>query len=219
MKKPMEFQITDSWCVVVILKNIFDNNLNNKDLKEMEQEEIASFFPENANNGVKLSEIIKLLKLNPIIEESLGFNLKKIDLNRLFWNRLNDIEKRMWIRHLIWESLYRQAPVMFGGFFTSEDINRHTALIVGIKPNKENILEDNTYYVRNPWIDMEDEFIPVTTENTMTGEQIFNILFNQTENGRLLIHENVFQLFCEKAISIFSSIWEIAEPELIAAIV
>ncbi len=95
MKKPMQFQITGSWCIIAVLKNIFDNNiLNNKYLKEMEQEEIASLFPNNANNGVKLSEIIKLLKSNPIIEESLGFNLKKIDLNRLFWNRLNDIEKK-----------------------------------------------------------------------------------------------------------------------------
>ncbi|WP_348736894.1 hypothetical protein [Spiroplasma endosymbiont of Ammophila pubescens] len=86
MKKPMEFQITDFWCVVAVLKNIFDNNiLNNKDLKEIEQEEIASFFPEiNANNGVKLSEVIELLKSNPIIQENLGFNLKKIDLTRLF---------------------------------------------------------------------------------------------------------------------------------------
>ncbi|WP_348734971.1 hypothetical protein [Spiroplasma endosymbiont of Ammophila pubescens] len=216
MRKPMEFQKNSLWCVAAVLKSIFDNNiLNNKDLKEMKQEEIASFFP----------EIIKLLKSNPIIEKNLGFNLKGVDLNQWFWNRLNDIEKRMWIRHLIWESLSRQVPVMFGGLFDKEYFGEryyssfHAALIVGIKPNKENILED-TYYVRNPWRDSEAEFIPnQTTEISMTGEQIFNILFNQTENGGVLIHEDVFQLFCEKTVSIFSSIWEIAEPELIAAIV
>ncbi|WP_338992734.1 hypothetical protein [Spiroplasma endosymbiont of Seladonia tumulorum] len=231
MKKPMEFQITNSWCVIAVLKNIFDNNMfNNKDLKEMKQEEIASFFPENANKGVKISEIIKLLNSNSIIKENLGFNLKNINLNRLFWNRLNEIEKAMWIRHLIWESLSRQAPVMFGGLFDekydgeSDNHHIHAALIVGIKPNKENILED-TYYVRDPWKDSEDEFIldDQTTEVSMKGEQIFNILFNQTKNGsvfgKVLIHEDVFQLFCEKAISIFSSIWEMTEPELIAAIV
>ncbi len=228
MKKPMQFQITDSWCVMAILKNIFDNNiLNNKDLKETEQEEIASFFQKNENDGISLSNVIEMLKINPIIEKSLGFNLNKIDLKQLFWNRLNDIEKRMWIRHLIWESLSRQTPVIFGGLFDEEydeeeeayNSNPHAALIVGIKPNKENILED-TYYVRDPWRDSEAEFIiDQTTEISMTGEQIFNILFNQIENGSVLIHEDVFQLFCEKAISIFSSIWEMAEPELIAAIV
>ncbi len=223
----MEFQIHDWWCVIAILKNIFSNNIiNNKDLKEMEQEEIASFFPNNANDGASLSKVIEILNTNPIIQENLGFNLKKIDLTRLFWNRLNDIEKRMWIRHLIWESLSRQSPVMFGGLFDDDeyddegcDSSYHAALIVGIKPNKENILED-TYYVRDPWRDSEAEFIPdQTTEISMTGEQIFNILFNQIENGIVLIHEDVFQLFCKKAISIFSSIWEMAEPELIAAIV
>ncbi|WP_338990204.1 hypothetical protein [Spiroplasma endosymbiont of Seladonia tumulorum] len=153
------------------------------------------------------------------------YNLKEIDLTRLFWNRLNDIEKRMWIRHLIWESLSRQVPVIFGGFFELEYYGQifnnasHSALIVGIKPKKENILED-TYYVRDPWRDSEGEFIlDQTTEISMTGEQIFNILFSQIENGSVLIHEDVFQLFCEKAISIFSSIWEMTEPELIAAIV
>ncbi|WP_338991051.1 hypothetical protein [Spiroplasma endosymbiont of Seladonia tumulorum] len=226
MKKPMQFQIANLWCVIAILKNIFDNNiLNNKDLKEMEQEEITSFFSDSINDeGVSLSDVIELFNTNPIIKESLGYNLKEIDLTRLFWNRLNDIEKRMWIRHLIWESLSRQVPVIFGGFFDLEYYGQifnnasHSALIVGIKPNKENILED-TYYVRDPWRDSEGEFIlDQTTEISMTGEQIFNILFNQIENGSVLIHEDVFQLFCEKAISIFSSIWEITEPELMAAI-
>ncbi|WP_348736060.1 hypothetical protein [Spiroplasma endosymbiont of Ammophila pubescens] len=114
---------------------------------------------------------------------------------------------------------------MFDGFFDKEYFGErydssgfHAALIVGIKPNKENILED-TYYIRDPWRDSQGEFIPdQTTEISMTGEQIFNILFNQIENGIVLIHENVFQLFCEKAISIFSSIWKMAEPELLAAI-
>ncbi|WP_348736892.1 hypothetical protein [Spiroplasma endosymbiont of Ammophila pubescens] len=83
----------------------------------------------------------------------------------------------MWIRHLIWESLSRQSPVMFGGLFDDDeyddegcDSSYHTALIVGIKPNKENILED-TYYVRDPWRDSEAEFIPdQTTEISMTEE-------------------------------------------------
>ncbi len=167
MKKPMQFQITDSWCTIAVLKNIFDNNiLNNKDLKEMEQEEIASLFPNNANDGALFLEVIELFNTNLIIKESLGYNLNKIDLNQLFWDRLNDIEKRMWIRHLIWESLSRQSPIMFGGFFDEEsdgiiDLDSsHAALIVGIKPNKENILED-TYYVRNPWRDSEAKFMVV----------------------------------------------------------
>ncbi len=58
---------------------------------------------------------------------------------------------------------------MFGGLFDDDeyddegcDSSYHAALIVGIKLNKENILED-TYYVRYPLIDSEAEFIPDQT--------------------------------------------------------
>jgi len=226
MKKPMEFQVKPYGCVIAILQNIFNNNtLNDEDVKKLTQEEIEIFFPQvvEENGGIDFEEVINMLNTNTKIKDSLGYNFKYVDFSKQFWGRLNNLEKKMWIRSLIWESLSRQISVPIGGVFSDDAGNagEHAALIVGMKPNKENILND-TYHIRNPWRRFDADFdLNQSTETTMTGEQLFNTLLPSSTDvsvGDILIHEDAFSLFCQKAVDIFSTIWEMAEPELLALI-
>ncbi len=149
---------------------------------------------------------------NNFIKDSLGFSYAYFPLESFFFYILGNKEKFNLLQNLIWESLSRSTLVTASEIVNSSNSSEsdwHIFLIVGIHPDIDPL--KTLYFVRDSdpeeahdSIDPNDE---ENTETSLTGQELFNILFSNYEYGDLLINSEVYLQFIVAYIKHYNKIW------------